>query len=320
MPGLAGCVLWPGVACVGLPLPTGAGLRPSRRQLIALGTAWLAGCTRHADADHAGADAPSTGPLRRPVPLAWVLSSGGPRGFVHVGVVKALEEIGVKPDLIMGASVGALVAVMVAAGMPAAELEALALDLQPWDLARLAVGQDQRFSGTPVADLVDAQLRARIGNPLLQKLPLTAVCAAQRLADGVVVGFNQGQAGLAVQAASAIAGKFVPVRIRGQRYADADLAMPLPVRLARAFGATKVLAVDASAYEDRAPAGTEAWRAGDIRKRELTRPDAELADLLLHPDTGYYAGTSRDYRRQCMAIGYSDTMARRAQIVALHAG
>lgn len=317
MPGLPGREFGPGKPDAARP--AGTGWQPSRRQLITLGAAGLVACTRQADADHTGADAPSSGPPRRPVPLAWVLSSGGPRGFVHVGVVKALEEMGVKPDLIVGASVGALVAVMVAGGMPATELEALALDLQPWDLARLAIGEDQRFSGAPIADLVNARLQVLIGQPWLQMLPIAAVCAVQRLADGAVIGFNQGQAGLAVQAASAIAGEFVPVRIRGQRYADADLVMPLPVRLAQAFGATKVLAVDASAYEDRAPAGTEAWRAGDIRKRELTQPDAELADLLLHPDTGYYAGTSRDYRQQCIAIGYRDTMARRAQIVALHA-
>lgn len=295
-------------------------MRPNRRQLIALGAVWLSGCTLNPDADHDGADAPSTGPLRAPVRLAWVLSSGGPRGFVHIGVVKALEEIRVKPDLIVGASVGALVAVLYAGGVTAVELEALALELQPWELARLAIGQEQRFSGTPIAELVDEQLQARLGESLLEKLPLAAVCAVQRLTDGVVVGFNQGRAGLAVQAASAIAGEFVPVRIRGQRYADADLAMPLPVRLARGFGAVKVLAVDASAYEDKAPAGTEAWRAGDIRKRELTQLDAEMADLLLHPDTGYYAGTSREYRRRSIDIGYRYTMAQRQQIVALHSG
>ncbi|WP_418317876.1 patatin-like phospholipase family protein [Piscinibacter sakaiensis] len=289
-----------------------------RRLLAAAATGWLSGCTFNPDADHSGADAPRSAPLQPPPALAWVLSSGGPRGFVHVGVVKALAEMQLKPDLIVGASVGALVAVMYASGMPIAELETLALDLQPWELAGLAIGGDQWFSGEPLADLVDHCLRERVGQPLLERLPLPAVCAAQRLADGEVVGFNHGRAGLAVQAAGAIVGRFVPVHIRGQRYADADLVMPLPVRLARQFGAGKVLAVDASAYEDRAPAGTEKWRAGDLRKRALTRPDAELADLLLHPDTGYYAGTSRDYREHSIAIGYRTTMAARERIVALH--
>jgi NTE family protein len=141
----------------------------------------------------------------------------------------------------------------------------------------------------------------------------------QRLADGAVLGFTQGDLGLAVQAACAIEGQFTPVRIRGQRYADADLKQPLPVRLARALGATRVLAVDASTHENKAPPGTEAWRPGDLRKRALTRPDAEAADVLLHPDFGYYASMSSEYRLRCINAGYEETMAAAARIKALHA-
>ena len=49
-------------------------------------------------------------PLAKPPRVALVLGSGGPRGFAHIGVLKVLEEQGVKPDLIIGSSVGALVA------------------------------------------------------------------------------------------------------------------------------------------------------------------------------------------------------------------
>ncbi len=55
------------------------------------------------------ADTPAQKPSARHYPVAWVLSSGGPRGFVHVGVLKALSELGLKPDLVVGSSVGALV-------------------------------------------------------------------------------------------------------------------------------------------------------------------------------------------------------------------
>ena len=71
-----------------------------------LAAAALAGCALDPDEDHTGADAPAAAPLPRKPRVAWVLSSGGPRGFVHVGVVKALDEMGLLPDLIVGASVG----------------------------------------------------------------------------------------------------------------------------------------------------------------------------------------------------------------------
>ena len=283
-----------------------------------LAASLLAGCALDPDADHSGPDAPAAAPLPRPARVAWVFSSGGPRGFVHVGVVKALDELGLQPDLIVGASVGALVAVLRAAGLRGPALQALALDLQPARLARLSIGGSERLSGGALADLVDEQLQALGQRPLLQTLPVMAVCVSTRLSDRAPVAFNRGDAGLAVQAACAIEGQFSPVRIRGQRHADADLTLPMPVRLARALGAQRVLAVDASAHETRAPPGSERWREGDLRKRALTQPDAAAADVLLHPDIGYYASLSREYRERCIEAGYRSTMAEAGRLKALH--
>ncbi len=279
----------------------------------------LSGCALHTDADHNGATAPSSGPLAHPARVAWVLSSGGPRGFVHVGVLKGLEELQCKPDVIVGASVGALVAVLCGSGWSAKHIETLALELQPWQLARVAMSGNEKLSGSALADFVRDRVRERLPEPLLERLAVPVVCVAQRLNDGAVVGLNRGDVGLAVQAASAITGQFVPVRIHGQRHADADHSMPLPVRLARSLGATRVLAVDASAHEDQAPPGTDRWRAGDLRKRALTQPDAALADVLLHPQFGYYVSLSQEFRQRAIEAGYRATLAAGAAIRALHA-
>lgn len=279
----------------------------------------IAGCSLQPDQDHAGTDAPAEGPLPRPARIAWVFSSGGPRGFVHVGVVKALEELRLKPDLIVGASAGALVGVMFAAGLSGVAMETLALEMPVSRLLRLAIGAEERLSGGAVADFVRDELRDLGHGPLLERLPIMVACVSQRLADRTAVAFTRGDAGLAVQAAAAIEGRFTPVRIRGQRHVDADLLMPLPVRLARSLGAQRVLAVDASAHEDKAPPGAAAYRAADERKRELTRPDAASADLLLHPDIGYWASITREYRQRLIDAGYRDTLAAAARIQALHA-
>jgi NTE family protein len=297
-------------------LPRGIG----RRRLLGAAAALLPGCAIDSDVDHQGPTAPGSAPLPRVPRTAWVFGSGGPRGFVHVGVLKALAELRLAPDLIVGASIGALVGVLRGAGLSAQEIEVLALDVNPARLARLAIGGDERLSGAAVADFVRTQVQPRVPGALLERLPTPAVCVARRLADDAVVGFNRGDAGLAVQASSAIEGQFTPVRIRGQRYADADLRMPLPVRVARALGATRVLAVDASAHEDRAPPGSERYRDSDLRKRALTQPDAALADVLLHPEFGYWAGLSRAYRETAIAAGYQATLAAAAALRALHGG
>lgn len=275
----------------------------------------LGGCALQPDADHRGDDAPAAQPLNAKPRVAWVFGSGGPRGYVHLGVLRALDELGLQPDLLVGASVGALVAVLRAAGMPAAEIVRAGLAMQPWQLLRWAPGGSQRWAAGGVADWV----QQAVGSRPLQALPLPVLVAAQRLHDGTVLGFNHGHAGLAVQAACAIEGQFTPVRIRGDLYADADLRMPLPVRLARAAGATRVLAIDASAHEDRAPAGSERYRDGDRRKRALTAPDARLADLLLHPDFGYWVSLSDEFKRRAIAAGHAAALAAAPALRALHA-
>jgi NTE family protein len=289
--------------------------------LIASGTgAFMSGCTISADFDHTDNEVPRFDPsFNHSVRVAWVFSSGGPRGFVHVGVLKALEELGLKPDLIVGGSVGALVGALYASGLRAAKLEALALDLGLLEVGRWAVLGEGKFDGAPIAAQVTEQIIAQTGQPCIEKLPIRfAAVAAEKLSRKAVL-FNAGNAGLAVQASCAIEGLFTPVRMRGMQYVDADLVVPMPVRLARTMGAVKVLAVDASALEDKAPTGAMRFKEGDLRKRALTLPDALAADVCLQPDFGYYVSTSREFRIRCIKAGYEQTMAKAQVLKALHA-
>jgi NTE family protein len=289
-----------------------------RRGLLAAGAAvGLSACTLAPDADHDGPEAPRL--LARPVApgVTWVMSSGGPRGFVHIGVIKALEDLGLRPAMLVGASAGALVAVLHAGGLSARRIEALALDLEPRVLGRLALNAPggERLWGGALAQYV----RDLLPDPRLDRLPLPAVCVCAMQGAGVVA-FNAGDAGTAVQAATAIEGVFAPVRIGTRRYLDADLLQPLPVRVARQLGARRVLAVDASAHEHLAPPGAEGYRGGDLRKRALTQPDAALADLLLHPEFDYYVSLSREFRLRTIQAGYDATMAQAAALRTLHSG
>jgi NTE family protein len=132
------------------------------------------------------------------------------------------------------------------------------------------------------------------------------------------VAFTSGDAGLAVQAAAAIEGQFAPVRIRGELYLDADWSTPLPVRIARALGAQRVLAVDASVHLDRSPVGASRYRESDLRKKALVDADASGADVLLKPDFGYWVNLSREFRERAIEAGYRETLAREPALRLMH--
>jgi NTE family protein len=269
----------------------------------------LAGCAINPNYDHNGADAPVMDNLdhfaaHASVAWALVLGSGGPRGFVHIGVLKALDEIGVCAPMIVGASVGSLVGALYADGKSAKEIEELALGLSVTRFARLNLGGKERLAGSAIAGFVGEQTKFRPMESFKTRFHAIAVRAQDRQA----VSFGKGDTGVAVQASCAIEGTFTPVTIRGQQYHDPDLVTAVPVRIARSLGAKRILSVDCSAHEDKAPPEAARFKESDLRKRLLTHADVKEADLNLHPFFGYWVSVSEEFRRRAILAGYRATL------------
>jgi NTE family protein len=252
-------------------------------------------------------------PAGPPPRVALVLGSGGPRGFAHIGALKALEEAGVRPDLIIGSSVGSMVGALYAAGMSASELERLAYELNVLDFFETSY----LWGGTASGRAVQAYVNERVHDKPIESLKIPFVAAATRVSDGKLALFNHGDTGLAVRASGASPGQFEPVKLGADSYVDGDEASPVPIHAARQLGARVVIAVDVSAYvQDTPPGVPREWVVKDERRSRQVAAEAGEADVLVHPNLGYYAGHTEAYRRNVIAIAERDT---REQLPAIRA-
>jgi NTE family protein len=176
--------------------------------------------------------------------LGFALGSGSARGWAHIGIVKALAERGFVPDVIAGASVGALVgAATVADRLDALEQWVCALTQR--DVWRLV---DTTFRGGGVmtgSRLMDA-IAERIGDAPIESLPIPFGAVATDLYTGEEIWLRDGPYMTAVRASSGVPGLFAPTWHAGRWLIDGGVVNPLPVSMCRALGADVVIAVDLS--------------------------------------------------------------------------
>ncbi|NIE65068.1 patatin-like phospholipase family protein [Burkholderia sp. Ax-1719] len=178
---------------------------------------------------------------RRPPRVGLVLGGGAARGWAHIGAIRALEEAGIKPDVVCGTSIGALVGAVYANG-DLDWLEDWVGKLTWQTVVRLL---DLRFSGgllggRKVIDLFARQFNGRAIDDL--RMPFTAV--ATELDTGREVWLREGGVVDAVRASIAIPGIFTPIWHDGVWLVDGGLSNPVPVSAARAMRADTVIAID----------------------------------------------------------------------------
>jgi NTE family protein len=273
------------------------------RALLGCALVALAGCNLGGDVPKERL--PSFVPAAAAPRVALVLGSGGPRGFAHIGVLKVLEDNGIRPDLIVGSSVGSMVGALYASGMSARDIERLAYELNILDFFEFGMVSYRPANGTPIQTYVNKLVKDRT----IEQLPIPFAAAATRVADSTLIVFNHGDTGLAVRASSASAPQFAPVRVGDAVYTDSDDLSPVPIRIARSLHARVVIGVDVSAFADDTPPGVpQEWVAKDARRARQVAAEAGEADVLLHPNIGYYAGHNEAYRRRVIAAAEKYTL------------
>ena len=177
---------------------------------------------------------------RRPR-IGFALGAGSARGWAHIGVLRALSEAGIQPDLIAGCSVGAFVGAAFSVGR-LDQLEAWALALDRRRMFKLA---DFGLRGGLIkGERLTEVFREQFVECEFSELPIPVAAVATDLNSGQEIWLREGKVSAAIGASIAVPGLFRPVPYDGRYLVDGSVVNPIPVSLCRAMGADIVLAVD----------------------------------------------------------------------------
>ncbi|TMM17546.1 MAG: patatin-like phospholipase family protein [Actinobacteria bacterium] len=195
---------------------------------------------------------------------AFVLTGGGSLGAVQVGMLYALLEAGVRPDLVVGSSVGALNGAYLA-GHPSLEgVEALAglwesikrTEIFPISPRRMVAGalgwRNHLFDPLGLRTLI---LRADLGFDRLEDAPVPLHAMATDVSTGTPVVLSRGDVIDALMASAAMPGAFPPVEVDGRALIDGSVTADAPVEQAEQLGGTSIYLLSTSAQDETAPRG-----------------------------------------------------------------
>lgn len=205
-------------------------------------------------------------------PVAFVLGGGGVLGACEVGMLQALLECGIRPDLVLGTSIGAINGAMLAADPDPATIAAMAalwtelgernvfgesLLSQARNLVRTKI---HLHSSEPLRDL----LRAQFADRTIEDLAVPFACVAAGIETATEHWFSSGPVVEAVLASSAVPGLLPPVRVGDTHYLDGGLVDSIPVGRAIAQGAATVYVLQVGRIETPLTPPRRPWEVGTV--------------------------------------------------------
>jgi NTE family protein len=248
--------------------------------------------------------------------VGLALGSGSARGWAHIGVIHALERAKIRPDIVCGTSIGALVGAAYAAG-ELDRLEQWALGLRKRDVASLMdIGPG---AGLLRGKKLLAFFRDNVEDRALSDLDTPFATVATSLQTGAEVWLRDGSMLDAVWASIALPGLLPPVERDGSLLVDGGLVNPVPVSLGRAMGADVLIAVDLGSDISGRLRRNETQRKGlrvpavvDVVQSSITimqvriarsRMAGEPADVVVAPRLGHLGLLDFQEARQAIEEG-----------------
>ncbi len=239
--------------------------------------------------------------------LGIAFGGGGVRGFMHLGVIKALEEAGIKPDIVTGSSAGSIAASLYASGMKYREIEKIVTSLKEKDLADINLFSDGGLIG---GKKLSTWIQQNTNNIDIENTPIKLGIAVTDLTDGKPLLITKGDMGKAVQTSSTVPVAFVPINSNGNIYIDGGILSLIPIRFAKAMGADIVVGVDIYCGKKNKPKEEMlniAMATLRLQSCEISKEEQSEADFIIRPNFEPKSFSSFDSKEESIEAGYKAT-------------
>ena len=288
------------------------------------------------------------GQQKRPK-IGYAFGGGGAKGIAEIGVLRVLEEAGIRPDYITGTSIGSIVGGLYAIGYSVEDLEQLSNEID-WnyyfndEINRTDLPIEERLISDRYQlklNIEDGKIKLpggfvqgqKVGLLLSQltlpahgvedfddfDIPFRCVAADFETGDPVVLG--KGSLAKAIRASMSIPSVFEPIEIDGRLLIDGGVVRNLPVQEVKEMGADIIIAIDVTSplykKDQLSSFVTVLEQAGSYRLAESIKDAKEMADVFIHPDIDEFGALDFDNNDTLMARGEAAARAKLPEILAL---
>lgn len=268
-----------------------------------------------------------------PPKLGIALGGGGTRGAAHIGVLRVLEQEGIKPDIIVGNSMGSIIGSLYCAGVPLDKIEELVVDGRlrkayaplpvPIQLMKKAGGklwvfrkkkQPGFYDGQGLADFINENVPE--DKRKIENLSPTFAAVVTNLLDGKAYRLTKGDLGQAVRASATLPPILRAVEIDGNVYADGGIRSNMPTYPARAMGSDVLIAVDVNEPlkklkpEDLMNFGKTSNRMSSIVLACADELHLKIADFIINPKVAGISLLSKKKEDFKLAVAEGEKAAR----------
>lgn len=243
------------------------------------------------------------------LPFGLALSGGTAKSVAHVGIVKALTEENIAIDYIAGTSGGAILAVMIASGMPVSTMEELALEMSWKKLMSVKLSRLGFISSAKIEEFI----REVIGDVTFEELKIPCFVIATNLETGDKKIFNSGKVAVAVRASCSIPQIYMPVEIDGSNYIDGGFSEFLGIetlreRAGKVFAVGSHLGSTHSRYSHPRNMLHLIMQLTNIMAKKNYKVSETVADFLIHPNLDEFSSFDFDKAQTLIDIGYQETV------------